>query len=260
MSRNQISRRSFVQLVAGALASAYTLGQASQAKSEYISHPSRAGNPYHWVGMYTVANKIGCGFLIEDEFVLTAGHCLFFPPLGTRDLSQEAITFYPATSGLALSRPEKPYGGYRVTNTLLCPEWRDMWRSYNGSMPQSGYSQYDWALMKIARSPGIGHFGLGADIEVGDSVNVTGYPNGVSPNNYQQTHSGTVRYLTNSQIGVSGFIGRQWGGMSGGPLFVRQNSGWRAVGIHSCTETASGTSSHPRVNDYVLQAIRSFSG
>jgi len=258
MVRTQISRRSFMQLVGGAVASAYTIGHTTQAQSEVISRPDRAGNPYRWVGMYTVGNRIGCGFLIEEGFVLTAAHCLFYPPSRITDQSSEAITFYPATSGLALSRSSKPYGGFRVTNCLLCPEWREIWEGYRGSMPSSGYSQYDWAILKLARSPGMGHFELGGDIAVGDHVSVSGYPNGVSPNNTQQTHSGTIRHLTQNQVMVSGFIGREWGGMSGGPLFCRQRNGrWGAVGVHSCAETANGCSYHSRVNDYVLRALRS---
>jgi hypothetical protein len=253
-----------MQLVGGAVAGAYTLGNIPQARSEAISRPDRAGGPYRWVGMYTVGNRKECGFMVSDRVVLTAAHTLYNPH-PQRRITQwplPPITFYPATSGLVSNRPTNPYGGFRVAKCIVCPEWFGIWREASAAnqMPK-GHSQYDWALLVLDRAPKEGFFGWKGTVEVDDRLDTIGYPGGIHPANTQQRFTSTVKYVNEGQIFVDSFVGDQWGGMSGGPLFRWEGDklGWCAIGVHSRVEVSDGGSYHCRIDSSLADRIRSFS-
>lgn len=162
----------------------------------------------------------GTGFLVSDDLVLTAGHCLDGDDMGGHAVS---ITF---RAGLNYN------GTYlasaNATESYLPSPWeneRDM--------------NWDWALLRLDKPIGasIGFLSLTVDnAPVGKACEIYGYPVDWSggpnyPTGISQV-TGFGHVIGSSQYRIN-YDADTEGGMSGAPIFIANGSSFHLSGIHT---------------------------
>ncbi len=148
------------------------------------------------------------GFLIDENSVLTAGHCSFDGINGDAGMSRSA-TFYPGRNR-GNNVVKNPYGSCNVTGFWAPDQWR-----------YAGRAQYDYSVQQLDCDIGatIGWFGMysldGQNAFAGRSLRVEGYP-GDKPFGSRWTMPGNVHHSSNAMLF---YPIDTYAGQSGSPVF-----------------------------------------
>lgn len=162
---------------------------------------------------------VGTGFLVSDDLVLTAGHCLKNSEMGGN------ATGFEFKSGLY------PNGAYRGS--------ANAYRSYIPSQWENGYnSDWDWGLLRLDSPLGssIGYLNCttGPSTPTGRQCEIMGYPEDWVTGQYQGTTQvvgfGTI--MASSQYKIF-YDADTTGGMSGAPIFISNTPNMSVSGIHT---------------------------
>lgn len=142
------------------------------------------------------------GWFVSPTYVMTAGHCVFDPSLGTFATN---MTVYPGRNGNTL-----PYGSATGIKLITTKCWK------NTASPEC-----DYAIIKLNTSLGntVGWFGFGWYSQNSSlqnkQVNVRGYP-GDKPSGTMWTMKGPIEQVTSTRFGYSIDT---FGGQSGAPAY-----------------------------------------
>lgn len=159
----------------------------------------------------------GTGFLIADNILLTAGHCLYDEEKGGW---VKSIVIKPGRKGF-LSMPFGLAESKRVSVAALWKENKD--------------SNYDWGMISTYHSfvGNPGHFNISKVANFSTTnVEISGYPKyiGASESNvvYKQYKQNGSAYAYNDNLLIYQITASK--GQSGAPIFDNNNT---AIGIHS---------------------------
>ena len=184
-------------------------------------------------------NYSATGFLVADDLVLTAGHCLISAEKGG---AASEITFSPAAQkGLS----------YETANGT----------AYYVPFDWSGYydENFDWALIKIDKP--LGESGyltcLNHANPVGQMVEIQGYPSDYLSNPaygiLQAVGAGTVSQMTNYKLYYD--VDTE-DGQSGSPILWYNGYEFQVIGIHTeGTSTLTWSNSGVRISSLIISLI-----
>ncbi len=195
---------------------------------------------------FGLIKRVGTGFLISDNIVVTAGHCVYNQKYGWAT----SITVIPGKDGYSVFND--PYGVATSKRLGVSKEWH-----------REGDTAYDWGTIKIVDSlvgnPGkIDIASIDNRTAAGTNINISGYPTSVNDKIVysQYEMSGTINRATAYRfyydIDVSG-------GQSGAPILNENNV---AIGIHTAaTETENtGIMFNDNVLYYLEQCVANIIG
>lgn len=168
----------------------------------------------------------GTGFMINRNYMLTAGHIIYDSIWGYCD----ELLVYPARN-----RIYAPYGPYKAIKMTVTNEYKE----------KPGSGDEDWGLVKLNDTVGdiTGYFGLNISTNTTDllskKISVTGYP-GDKSDEYlgMWKGSGTVKSQSSTTIG---YDCDTFGGDSGAPVYDSSNT---VVAIH-----VRGTGQYSQYNE-----------
>ena len=210
-------------------------------------YPARA------IGQIELTDSFGddyicTGWLIDQNTILSSGHCAFNPSPSGNAVIQSA-QFFPGRNG-----GTDPFGGCAVTSVFSRSGWRI-----------NGQAKHDWAAMQLNCNIGntvgwLGYFSVpGVNQLDGKTGRVEGYP-GDKPFGTHWKMSGTMASRTDLNMIYYGLDTA--GGQSGSPIMVANRpscGGPCGMGIHSYG--ASGNpplNSGPRINSTNFGLISDF--
>jgi len=163
------------------------------------------------VAYYDLSVLSGTGVMISDRVVLTCGHVVHDPSLGT----PRSVVFIPGKNG-----PSEPFGRFAAASVAIRQEWLS-----------GGDDRYDIALLDLGAAVGslTGRFDAAArplSFFDGRVLNMAGYPSDRSPDDRLYAAAGEVRRVQDSLV-----LHRIDGGhgQSGGPIWVDEGSGRSTV-------------------------------
>lgn len=184
-----------------------------------------ADEPIPQIGRLSITGSngsvyVGTGFLVSDNLVLTAGHCLI-----NKDMGKAVSIKFKA--GLMFD------GSYlasaNATRCYLPSPWED-----------SFDSNWDWALLRLDKPLGssLGYFNLKvASNPVGMSIDIPGYPAKYDTNGTGVLNNQTLVYgwgnVTDCTAYRLLYTADTMGGMSGSPIMSFIGGDYCAYGIHT---------------------------
>lgn len=189
------------------------------------------------------SKTFGCsGFLVSEDTVATAGHCVH--DAGKGGWASE-ITAYPGRNGSSL-----PYGSYNWEKIYTVNGWKE-----------NQNSEYDYGAIKLRGNPGdtTGWFGYrttNVESPSGLTVNVRGYPCD-QPTGTMWTDTGQILSVTDRQLGYNADT---FGCQSGSPVYRNySDSGQSAIAIHAYGASGSpATNKGTRITSGIFQNIQTW--
>lgn len=186
--------------------------------------------PYKYVCMLETPQGCGTAFFIGKNVLLTAGHCVY----NTSGFVQ-SVRIWPGKNG-----GSTPYGYFNVKKAYIQKEYY--------LTPDHNYD-FDWAVVMIDASestgthPG-GNFGkIGNYSREDERLFVYGYPD-----SFMNETQGNIRYYTEKRLEYSC---QTAGGFSGGPVLIRRNNNWFAIGIHTAHNNDNTSWGGTRINSLI---------
>ena len=181
-------------------------------------------------------NYIGSATMYDKNVAVTAAHCLYSEEDGGWATS---VIVVPGMNGNNM-----PFG-YAYATSISAPQ----------GWTKSGSSDYDWGLIKLNTNMGekTGYFGVYWALTSlnGSNVDITGYPGEKSRTLWKMNGN-----LTDSSTYRLSYTIDTTGGQSGCPVYWKDSSGHRIVGIH--TLGSSSVNSATRVTKSVFDAMMNF--
>jgi glutamyl endopeptidase len=180
------------------------------------------------------ARFVGTGWLVDDQTVITAGHCLYMHREGGW---AAAIDVYPGQDGATY----RPYHG-RASRLWTTRGWTDQ------KSPPADYG----AIRLDQKISAVGTFGYGAlaDAELRSLVcHIVGYPA-----DKQGEMWGHGRRLSEIRSDTLTYDIDTYGGNSGGPVFLMRGGKPLAVGIHNYGDLSGNSAT--RITPAVYERIQ----
>lgn len=213
------------------------LGYDSRYQVTPSTYPERA------VALITYNGNTHCtGWLIGKDTIVTAGHCVHGGGISSRWGSTAAFRVYPGYSdGYA------PYGSCNAKELYSSSGWI-----------MSAENDADIGLIKLDCSVGnsTGYFSyFAADSVDNTAVTVNGYPGDKADAHQQWASDGTISRSTANKLF---YDNDTTGGMSGSPVWLRNNGNAWAIGIHTNGEDASfspGSNSGTRISQDIFDLM-----
>jgi glutamyl endopeptidase len=171
-------------------------------------------------------NYICTGWLIDNNSILTSGHCSYDPPVSRGGNGGGIIAnaqFFPGRNGAS-----NPFGGCNVVSVFAKSGWINQGRAVD-----------DWSIQQLDCTIGatvgvIGYFTVpGVNQLDGKTARVEGYPGDKPPGTHWKM-SGTISSMTNANNVF--YPMDTAGGQSGSPIMVANRpscGGPCGMGIHS---------------------------
>lgn len=211
----------------------------------YESSPQSYGNTRSTCKLTIVTNSgstySGSGFLIANQYVGTAGHCLYDDDYGSGNWCSYVIVT-PSSNG---SSTPAPYGTRTSTNHEVGGNWADHFQTDD-----------DWGVIKLNSSFSIGYMGMwntGTNI-VNWGTRAQGWR---SANNNLYLCKGSVTSVSGRIVNVSQTI---YPGMSGGPLLEDGDSiiGFVRGYTYTGTNHGYGAGQIIRLDDWLFNKMTSY--
>ena len=188
------------------------------------------------------SNYIGSGVIIDKNYVLTAGHCVYQNSLGGW---ADSIKVSPA-----VDNGNEPYGYAWATNMRTYSYWIE-----------SQYTQYDFALLTLDQDIGLQtgwmefYSGESSDPVYTGSLNIAGYPYDLDSgqNMYWCYENGRIATENNHWY----YLDTE-GGMSGSPVWFNNGTNQFILSVHTCGDDGSGSNHGTTINQNKLYAINNW--
>lgn len=166
--------------------------------SRYRIYPAASGHPERAIGLLTFSGGSCTGWLINQNTVATAGHCVH---QGNGGSFRTNVVFFPGRDG-----PSVPFGSCTARTLFTVVGWAT-----------NGDEQFDYGAVKLNCTVGnttgwFGFFWQAASL-VGLPVQVSGYP-GDKPFGTHWSGSGDVQV---SEVRKTRYMIDTFNGQSGGP-------------------------------------------
>lgn len=184
----------------------------------------------HIVCQYADGMALGTGALIGNKTVLTAGHMVYEPSLGT----PQSVTFIPAQSG-----SKEPFGEINATYRYVPQQWKD------------GNQDYDLGLLVLDQEIGkqTGYFQVATELDsffTNQPLKSAGYPADLGDGFEMYSVSGNstdvqrvvMLHRITTEEGQSG--SPFWFTSNGVPTVVGLNVGWEQLGSPDGSITCFG--------------------
>jgi glutamyl endopeptidase len=187
--------------------------------------PDTTAYPFRAVALLNVTNPDGTtdpctGFFYAPNIVVTAGHCVYFPPAGGWATRIQVI---PGNDVDANGKPVTPYGTCLGTTAFTTTGW-----------VQNDDPRYDYGAVKLNCSTGsqTGWLGLSWTTAplTGTAVTITGYPGDKPPAGSMWTASGRLTGDAERQVFYT--ISTS-GGQSGSPVYAPGCGLYCALAVHA---------------------------
>lgn len=204
----------------------------TQNADDYTQVTNTSAFPYRCIGYIRVVKGVdsngnevatyGSASLQGPALLLTVGHICHFTDYGWAD----KIYFYPgAYSTEQQGDIVTPYGCHQMKSITIPSEWR-----------VDRNSDYDWGVVVLKTSPGVGNFGkrVVSSSYLNSSVIMTGYPYTTETPDwtfYMYTSSGRINLMTDYRLYCSY---KGYARASGAPVY---DSGNYVMGIHSQSDS-----------------------
>jgi V8-like Glu-specific endopeptidase len=216
----------------------------TMATSDFERVTDRTSYPYRAITEIEVLWPNGTysrcsGFFIDADTVATAGHCIY--DTYSNVYAIEAVVYpFGRTDGI----------GHFSNKFYVSSSWINV-TSYDpnkGTMAEADFAK-DYGVIDLLGAPandnGYGWFAIrDYNHEVGEGINLSGFPDGMYGNNssYDVMGDGLYRSLGNV-IALDTYLIKSsafsWHGMSGGPSFNTKNGTTAAIGITNGTTAQS---------------------